>query len=175
MRYVVITLTMFSFLALGGCDKLAKAFEDIQEEAPGICKKNCAEYIDCTWGEQGVDLGGDKEDAAKSRAMDQCVGQCAWNINYGAFVVEWNDDHDEKDYIGTISGAKYEKYMKCRFEYYDCDDDQWFFDLDWSSDEDDCEDYGVCQAILGADFEVEWNDDDEYCEPEEDNIGIEVL
>ena len=173
MRYVVIALTMFSFLALGGCDKLAKAFEDVQEEAPGICKKDCAEKIDCEWGgDDGPDLGGDKEDAARNRAEDSCVATCAWAINYGVFIVE-HDDGD-KDYVGTVSGAKYEKYLKCIFNYKDCNDDYWYVDLDWQSDEDDCEDYCTCQAILGNDFECEWDDDD-GCVPEEEDIGIEVI
>ncbi len=171
MRYVVIALTMFSFLALGGCDKLAKAFEDVQEEAPGICKKDCAEYIDCSWGEQGVDLGGDKEDSARNRAEDQCVAECAWVINYGLFVVEWNDDGDEKDYTGTVSGAKYEKYLKCLYPFKDCSDDMWGLDIEWD-DEDDCEDYAACVALLGIDLEYEWDDDMEYCEQDGDE-GLE--
>ena len=161
MRYVVIALTMFSFLALGGCDKLAKAFEDVQEEAPGICKKNCAEAYDCSWSD---DYGGDKEDAARKEAEDQCVALCAWNINYGVFVVEYDDE--ETDFVGTISGAKYEKYMKCLFNYSGCDDDYWQLDLDIyddDQDEDDCEDYAACIEILGIDWEVEWDDDDDYC------------
>lgn len=167
MRYVVLALTMFSFLALGGCDKLAKAFEDVQEEAPGICKKDCAESIDCTWGEQGIDYGGDKEDAARSKSEDQCVAQCAWNINYGVFVYEVNDDGDEIDFVGTISGAKYAKYLKCLFNYKSCEDDSWIVDLEMD-DEDDCEDYAACIEILGIDLELEWNDDGEYCEQDGD-------
>lgn len=169
MKYVVIALTMFSFLALGGCDKLAKAFEDVQEEAPGICKKECAEQIDCTWGEEGYDLGGDKEDSARSRAEDQCIAMCAWGISYGVFVVEYDDD--EKDYVGTVSGAKYEKYMKCLFNYKSCKDDNWIVDLDIyddDQDEDDCEDYDSCVQILGIDWEKKWEDDGEYCEDDGD-------
>lgn len=167
MRYLVITLAMFSFLALGGCDKLAKAFEDIQEEAPGICKKNCAEAIDCSWGEGGYDLGGDKEDAARKEAEDQCVAECAWAINYGVFVVEYDDDGDGMDFTGEISGAKYEKYLKCLFNYSSCEDDNWVVDLDME-DEDDCEDYAACIEILGIDMELEWDDDSEWCEQDGD-------
>ncbi len=167
MRYLVITLTMFSFLALGGCDKLAKAFEDIQEEAPGICKKDCAEAIDCEWGEWGIDLGGDKEDSARSNAEDRCVAECAWAINYGVYVVEYNDNGDEMDFTGTISGAKYEKYLKCIFNYMDCDNDSWGLDIDWE-DEDDCEDFNDCVQILGIDWEEEWDDDMEFCETKGD-------
>lgn len=167
MRYVVIALTMFSFLALGGCDKLAKAFEDVQEEAPGICKKDCAEAIDCEWGEQGVDLGGDKEDSARKEAENQCVAECAWAINYGVYVVEWNDDGDEMDFNGTISGAKWEKYLKCLFNYKGCEDDYWGLDLEWD-DEDDCDDYAACVEILGIDWEIEWDDDGDYCSEDGD-------
>lgn len=170
MRYVVIALTMFSFLALGGCDKLAKAFEDVQEEAPGICKKNCAESIDCSW--DNYDYGGDKEDAAKSEAEDQCVAMCAWNINYGVLVVEIDEDDGDIKFVGEVSGAKYEKYLKCLFQYSKCDDwggdyDYWGLDLEWD-EEDDCEDYNSCVEILGIDWEEEWDDDMEFCETKGD-------
>ncbi len=174
MRYVIIALTMFSFLALGGCDKLAKAFEDVQEEAPGICKKDCAEYIDCTWGES-YDISGDKESGAKKESEDQCVAMCAWSINYGMYVYEVDYEDEEIEYVGHVSGAQYEKYLKCLFEYKDCNHDYWYVDLDIHDDEDDCEDYAACVAILGIDLEFEWNDDDDYCESDgKENIdGVE--
>jgi len=170
MRYWAIGVSVFMLLAFGACDQLAKAFEDIQEEAPSICKKDCAEAIDCEWGEGDYDYGGDKEDSAKSNAKKQCIASCAWAINYGVYVVEYDDE--DLDFKGKISGSKYQKYLKCLYNLKDCDNDYWGVH-DWYDDEDDCEDYAACVEILGIDWEVEWDDDVEFCEQDGDE-GIWV-
>jgi hypothetical protein len=163
MRHVVITLTIFSFLALGSCDKLAKAFEDIQEEAPGICKKDCAEKFDCFWGE-GYDVSGDKESAARNEAENECIARCAWPINYGAYVykTDYDDGDYEIEYVDHISGAKYEKYFKCIFELKECDHDYWGLKDDIWDDEDDCEEFAACVEILGIDYEYKWEEEEDY-------------
>jgi hypothetical protein len=146
-------------LAFGACDQLAKAFEDVQEEAPGICKKDCAEAIDCEWGEGYYDFGGDKEDSARADAKKQCIAECAWAINYGVYVVEYDDD--EIDFVGKVSGSKFEKYQKCLFDLKDCSDDNWGLDIEWD-DEDDCEEYNKCVQLLGIDLEYEFEEEEYY-------------
>jgi len=158
MRFYTILFAVSSLLLLSGCDKLGAAFEDIQEEAPGVCKDMCEDEIDCEW--DAYDVGGSEEDAARADSIDLCVVECAFQINNGIYVGEYDDD--DLELVGTISGGAWQKYLDCLYELYDCDDDSFGFELD---DDDNCELYAKCYEHLGIETEYRWIDNcDDLCD-----------
>ncbi|MCP4675265.1 MAG: hypothetical protein GY854_07120 [Deltaproteobacteria bacterium] len=106
--------TFLILVVLGGCDEeLSRAFADMRAAAPDICTDYCVDRLDCEWPAST----GDESKEAFSAAIRQCIFECAFYADNGAYVSKKSTvEGFEKDYPLHVDGDVVMKSLECLYD-----------------------------------------------------------
>ncbi len=154
MRVLWLLLIVGLLIPQGGCDpELGEALDDVRSTAPGVCEEYCEGKKDCEWTGDG-----DLDDEAEESVYDQCLINCAWHADNGAYVVTQTETGLEYD--EAISGSALKGLLDCLWEadLFDCTElgQQYYSWGIVAKDEDDCNALQECYDALDVSGLSEW-------------------
>ncbi|MCP4601010.1 MAG: hypothetical protein GY847_10880 [Proteobacteria bacterium] len=147
-----------------GCEEdLKQAFDDMRAATPEICSDYCVEKTSCEW----PATAGNEGQEAYSAATRQCVFECAWYAENGAYV----SDHDlveeyKKNYPRHIPGDLVIQSLECLYELvaYQCTLTAPYLYVLSPGTINKCNEAGSCLGRLKANAKLVWRT--------EESIGI---
>ena len=155
---MVIALILVGFF-MQHCKDLGQSIQDVKDNAPGVCKTYCDNKYMCEWQEKE----GPEAMNAMEKYTEQCILQCAYDCNKGAFAVD-----DQGQYMAKISGSDYQAYFECMYDYmlWVCEDKDYQLHNDIWTEQNLCQSWDMCLQELGmiGYISVSWDSDADVCE-----------
>jgi len=166
MRRTLTPSLLIALATLGwSCDEgLDQAFRDVRASTPEVCADYCIDQMGCEW----PNTAGEQGDEAFSGATRQCIIDCAFFVNDGAFVAKRTPNKDGAlIYTRHLDGELLAEVLACAYETgsFICTPGAPFIFLFRPSSKEECEAADECVGLLAIDYRLVWRDvDDGVCE-----------